>query len=227
MLYLAVAACPQPAQAVALHELLPAVAAQASAPRLLRADVRIERDGAVVGEAVLLARGQRLYLETRGGARALLSPGKVVVARGRRLVRAPIGATLPGTDVLLEDLEPFGVGSLPVAQVSDENPLGVVVTGAPAPPTAYALVVLTIDPDRNVIVQTKYYRDSISNLVKIRKDDDFTQVAGRWRPGTIGVESLRPPSTTHLGLVWREAPDSPAVLLTPAGLRAPSPLAWQ
>src|SRR5262249_45450845 len=81
--------------------------------------------------------------------------------------------------------------------------------------------------ERNVIAQTKYYRDSISNLVKLRKDDDFSQVGGRWRPATIGFEGLRPPSTTRLALTWREAPDAPAALLTPAGLRAPSTLVWQ
>jgi hypothetical protein len=226
-LYLLLAASAQPVQAVSVRELLPAVAAESSAPRLLRADVHIERDGTAAGDAALLAHGQRLYLETRSGTRALLSPGKVVIVRKGRLVRAPVGTTLPGTNVLLEDLEPFGVGRMPVAQVSDENPVGIVVTGAPAPPSAYALLVITIDPERNVITQTKYYRDSISNLVKIRKDDDFTQVGGRWRPATIGFESLRPPSTTRLGLTWREAPDAPAALLTPAGLRAPSTLVWQ
>ena len=227
LLSLLLAAVAQPVQAVSVQELLPAVAAESSAPRLLRADVHVERDGTPAGDAALLARGQRLYLETRSGTRALLSPGKVVIVRNGRLVRAPVGATLPGTDVLLEDLEPFGVERMPVAQVSDENPVGVVVTGAPAPPSAYALLVITIDPERNVIAQTKYYRDSISNLVKIRKDDDFTQVGGRWRPATIGFEGLRPPSSTRLGLTWREAPDAPAALLTPGGLRAPSTLVWQ
>src|SRR5262249_19794214 len=66
-----------------------------------------------------------------------------------------------------------------------------------------------------------------SNLVKIRKDDDFSQVGGRWRPATIGFEGLRPPGTTRLALTWREAPDAPAAPLTPAGLRAPSALVWQ
>jgi hypothetical protein len=227
LLYLLLAASAQPVQAVSVQELLPAVAAESSAPHMLRADVHVERDGTAAGDAVLLALGQRLYLETRSGTRALLSPGKVVVARKGRLVRAPVGTTLPGTDVLLEDLEPFGVGRMPVAQVSDENPLGIVVTGAPAPPSAYVLLVLTIDPERNVIAQTKYYRDTISNLVKMRKDDDFSQVGGRWRPATIGFDSLRPPSTTRLALTWREAPDAPAALLTPAGLRVPSTLVWQ
>src|SRR5262245_42828116 len=157
-----------------LSDLLPAVAEAARAPRPLRADVRIARDGAAAGDAILLARGRRVYLETRSGTRALLSPGKVVVVgRGGRLARAAPGASLDGTDVLLEDLEPFGVRSLSTPQVSDETPARVVVTAAPSPPSAYVLVVLTIDRERDTITQTKYYRDSISNLVKMRRDDEF------------------------------------------------------
>jgi hypothetical protein len=226
MLSLAILAPARSARAISLIELLPAVAIQARAPSTLRADVRIEREGSPAVDAVLVACGRRVYLETRAGTRALLSPGKTVIARRGHVVRAPVGMALAGSDVLLEDLEPFGVRSMPVAQVSDENPLGIVVTGAPAPPSAYALLVHTIDPERDVILQTKYYRDSISNLVKIRKDEDLTQIGGRWRPGTIGVESLRPPGTTHLVLNWREAPDLPPALLTPAGLLAPSPISW-
>jgi hypothetical protein len=215
------------AWAEGLHDLLPVVARQERAPRTLRADVRIEREGAPAIEAVLLERGRRRYLETRTGTRALLSPGKVVVVRGGRVRRAAPDAALEGTDILLEDLEPFGVGTLAVPQVSDEGPAGVVVTGAPTPPTAYVLVVHTIDPERGVIEKTKYYRDSITNLVKMGRNDGFTEVGDRWRPGTIAVERFRPESrTTTLTLAWKEAPDAPLALLTPAGLLAPSPIAW-
>jgi len=210
-----------------LSDLLSAVAEAARAPRPLRADVRIERDGAAAGEAILLARGRRVYLETRSGTRALLSPGKVVVvARNGRLARAAPGAALDGTDILLEDLEPFGVRSLSTPQVSDETPARVVVTAAPSPPSVYVLIVLTIDRERYTILQTKYYRDSISNLVKMRRDDEFAEVAGSWRPAVVTVQSFRDSSTTQLALGWREATDAPPALFTPAGLRAPSPLRW-
>lgn len=210
-----------------LRDLLPVVAAQARAPRTLRADVRIERADAPAVEAVLLERGRRHYLETRTGTRALLSPGKVVVAQGGRVVRAVPGTALEGSNLLLEDLEPFGIRSLTTPQVSDEGPTGMVVTGAPPPPSAYALLVHTIDPERAVIVKTKYYRDSISNLVKLGRNDGFTEVGGRWRPGTIASETFRPvPQTTTLTLTWREAPEAPAALFTAAGLRAPSPISW-
>jgi outer membrane lipoprotein-sorting protein len=215
-----------PARAETLTELLSAVAVQASAPRPLRADVRIARDETPADDTILLARGTRVYLETRSGTRALLSPGKAVMLRGTRVVRAAPDAGLQGTDVLLQDLEPFGTRSLSTPQVSDETPERLVVTAAPTPPSAYVLVVHTIDRERDVILQTKYYRDAINNLVKIRRDDEFVQVGGRWRPGTIAVQSFREQTTTRLSLAWREAPDAPAVLFTPAGLRAPSPLRW-
>jgi hypothetical protein len=215
------------AAAEGLNDLLPVVASQERAPRTLRADVRIEREGAPAIDAVLLERGGRRYLETRTGTRALLSPGKVVVVRGGRVRRAAPDAGIEGTDILLQDLEPFGVGTLSVPQVSDEGPTGVVVTGAPTPPTPYVLVVHTIDPERGVIERTKYYREQITNLVKMGRNDDFTQVGGRWRPGTIAVERFRPESrTTTLTLAWKEAPDTPPALFTPAGLRAPSPITW-
>ena len=215
------------ARAEGLGNLLPLVARQARAPRPLRADVRIEREGGPPIEAVLLERGRRRYLETRTGTRALLSPGKVVVVHNGRVRRAPPDAALEGTDILLEDLEPFGVGTLTVPQVSDEGPTGVVVTGAPAPPAAYVLLVHTMDPERGVIEKTKYYRDSVTNLVKMGRNDGFTEVGGRWRPGTIAVERIRPESrTTTLTLAWKEAPDVPAAAFTPAGLRAASPIVW-
>jgi hypothetical protein len=210
-----------------VRDLLPAVAAESRAPTPLRADVRIEREDVPPIEAVLLERGRRRYLETRSGTRALLSPGKVVVARGDRVRWAAVGAALDGSDVLLEDLEPFGVGSLQVPQVSDEGPTGVVVTGAPRPPSAYALLVRTIDPDRAVIVRTKYYQESVTNLVKMSTNEGFVEVGGRWRPGTTAVERFRPDTrSTTVTFRWREAPDAPAAAFTPAGLRAPSPIAW-
>ena len=208
-------------------EVLHSAAVQARASRPLRADVRIERDGAPPLEAVLLEAGRRRYLETRTGMRALLSPGKVTVVRDGAVARAAPGTALDGSDVLLEDLVPFGSRSLEVPQVSDEGPAGVVITGAPTPPTAYTLLVHTIDPARGVVVKTKYYRDTINNLVKMARFEEFIRLAARWRPATIVVETFRPASgTTRLALRWREAPETPSAAFTPAGLRAPSPIVW-
>lgn len=215
------------ARAGDVRDLLGAVAFQAQAPRPLRADLRIARDGAPPLDAVLLEDGQRRYVETKAGTRTLLSPGKTLVARGGAVARAAPGATLDGGDLLLEDLAPFGVRSIDLPQVSDEGPAGTVVTVAPRAPTAYVLLVLTVAPERPVIARAKYYRDTINNLVKMARFDDFVTVGGRWRPGAITVETFRPaPRTTRITLAWREAPDTPPAVFTPAGLRGPSPIRW-
>lgn len=198
------------------------VATNARAPQPLRADGQITREGAAPVGVVLLQRGDRLYLQTSTGTRALIRPGRVVVRDAKGLTRAAPDAPLPGTDLLLGDLAPFTVGDLATPQVSDDGPAGLVVTGAPARPSPYVLLVETIDPEHEIVVRVKYYRDTITNMVKMRRDYDPVEVAGRWRPSRITVEAFRPPNTTTLTLTWREAPDTPPAVFTLAGLRAPS-----
>src|SRR5262249_54165816 len=124
-------------------------------------------------------------------------------------------------------LEPFGNRAIDVPQVSDEGPTGTTITAAPRPPSAYVLLVYTADADRPVIDRTKYYRDTITNLVKMARFEDFVEVGGRWRPGTMTVETFRPaPRTTRVVFRWHEAPDTPPAVFTTAGLRAPSPIRW-
>lgn len=220
-----------PAPATDLPRLLAAVAANAAFPTPARADVHLERrqGGTVTATArlVLLGRGHTVYLEVQGGERALIRPAKVVVAQaGRRPRRAAPGTALTGSDIALEDLAVFTAGALRVPQVSDDGPAGVVVTGAPAAASSYVLLVHTIDPDQDVAVRTQYYRESIGNLVKIRRDAGLRQVGSHWRPGEIALENLREATSTTLGLAWQETPELPVALFSPDGLTRPSGLSW-
>jgi hypothetical protein len=215
-----------PVHAETVGDLLATVAAGTRFAVPTRADVRITRGAAgPEAQAVLLGRGTTLYIEVRGATRALLHPGKIVVAREGRVVRAAVGVPLPGTDLLLEDLVPFSPHVLKVPQINDDGPAGVVVSGAPAGPSAHVLLVYTIDRERSIVVRTQYYRDSISNLVRNRRDDAFVDLGGRWRPGDVTVDDLRQHTSTHLTLTWREVPDVDPAVLTPTGLRRPSALA--
>jgi hypothetical protein len=212
------------ARAEPLAALLAGVAERAGFARTTRADLHLER-GTASADAVLLGRGHVVYLETRDGTRALVRAGKVVARTGRRVARAAPGTALAGSDLLLEDLAPFTPWLLKVPQVSDSGPDGVVVTGAPAGASARALVVLTIDPERHLVLRTKYYEGSVSDLAAFRRDDDFTVVDGRERPTRIVVDGLRDRTRTTVTLAWRAA-DVPPEVFTPAALRHPSPLAW-
>src|SRR6266403_1128164 len=201
------------ARAESLAELLQAVAANARFASPARADVRI-------------GRGDALYVEVKGGQRALIRPAQILVARRGKASEAAPGETLADTDVLLEDLAVFTPTALKQPQISDDGPAGLVVTAAPAGRSSYALLVNTIDRERRAIIRTLYYRDLINNLSKTRRDAAFARVGASWRPGEITVETVRQATKTHLTLSWREAPDVPDALFEPAGLGQPSGLGW-
>jgi hypothetical protein len=223
-----VAAAPPAVTAETVSEVVERLAEHARFDAPTRADVRIEctepcpKAGS---QAIVLARGDAVYVELRSGLRALVRPDRIVVAEAGKVGAAPPGKTLGDTNVLLEDLVVFTAASLSVPQISDDGPAGVVVTAAPAKGSAYALMVHTIDRERAVILRTLYYRDSVSNLVKTRRNTGFVQVASRWRPAEMTFESIRG-ATTKLTLAWREAADAPAALFEEGGLAQPSGLAW-
>jgi hypothetical protein len=217
------ATLPATGDAETVGALLAAVSSNAASATPVRADVRVECTPACApASLVLVARGDTLYVEAADGLRALVRPGDVLVRQGERSTAAPPDSALGDTPLLLEDLRVFAADALRVPQISDDGPEGVVVTGAPVRGSVYALLVYTIDRDRHVITKTQYYRDSISNLVKIRRDSGFTKVAGQWRPGEIVVERLRDQRRARLALTWREAPAAGAALFEPKGLEAPS-----
>jgi len=215
------------AWAESLADALAGVAANARFDAPARADVRIECTApcTVSGTpAVLLGRGDAVYVELKGGMRALVRPNRIDVARDGKVAAAAAGEALADTDVLLEDLSVFTPAALKLPQISDDGPAGLVVTAAPSPPSVYALLVHTIDRDRHAIVRTLYYRDAINNLEKTRRDSALVRVGKSWRPGEIAVESVRRGSHTHLALAWKDAPDAPPALFEPAGLEKPSGL---
>lgn len=187
--------------------LLAAIDAAARARVVVRADGELERPDGPPLPILLVRRGTAVYLEAGDGTRALLKPGKAVMAVGGIPQRVPPATVLANTDVLFEDLAPFTTRRLVMPQVSDDGPVGVAVTGEPRAPTAYALLVVTVDPERAAVVRAKYYVGSVTNLVKMRRDRELVDVGGRSWPDEITVEHFRPPRTTRLRLAWREAPE--------------------
>jgi len=229
LLALVYATMPGLAAADSVSEALAAASAAARFPTPARADVKIERkrdDKATAGAAVFLGRHHTLYVETRDGTRALIRPGKILVRTKNGVVRAKPGTPVGDTDLLLEDLLPIGPGLLKVPQMSDQGPTGTVLTGAPAFPSKRALIVLTIDPDDDVLTRAKYYEKSISDLAAFRRDEEFTRLDDRARPTRISVERSQDGTSTRLDLAWRAAPEVAREVFTPRGLRGASPIVW-
>lgn len=217
------------AGAIPLPELLGATARNARFPGPTRADVGITRAAGgqtTVGQAVMIGNGRTIYVETRDGARALVRPGKIVVRTGVRIARAAPGMRLAGSDVLLEDLVVFTPHLLKVPQISDEQTTGIVLTGAPNPPSTRALLVLTIDPATFAVTRTKYYEGSISDLAAYRRNERFVDVEGHQRPTRVVVDRSGDRTSTQMTLAWRPVPETPRSLFGLSGLRATSPIVW-
>jgi hypothetical protein len=213
------------AGAVTVDELISRVERGARFPRPMRADVRITCEPACrTARAVLLARGDAVYVEVDGGVRALVRPGRVVVAENGRAVAAAPDRPLGDTALLLADLAVFDRTALRTPQISDEGPAEVVVTAEPTPPSPYALLVYTVDPHADRVVKTLYYQGSVGTLAKLRRDAAFVRVGEREHPGEIRIDHVRQASTTRLTLAWREAPDASPSVFEPAGLERPSPV---
>jgi hypothetical protein len=215
------------ARAEGLSGLLAAVADNDRFQPTIRADVRVQCIPAcTTARAILLGRGDAVHVELRDGGRALVRPGVVLIAAEGRAVDAPLDARLGDTTLFLRDLAVFTPSTLALPQISDDGPTGMVVVSAPRGPSPYSLLVYTLDREKHVVVATKYYQDAINNLVKLRRDGGFAQVAGHWRPAEITVEDLLTKATTRLTLAWREAADAPAALFEPSGLTKPSALSF-
>ena len=84
---------------------------------------------------------------------------------------------------------------------------------------SHVLLVFTIDPERVVITKTQFYRDTINNMVALRRDDDFATVSQRPRARATTIEDLLDDVTTRWSVSWREAPELAPDAFTPAGLR--------
>lgn len=219
---LMVALTGQPVQAGALAPLLANVTRNAHCPQVARADLVMRRGNQTI-TGVLLCAGAVQYLETSTGFRAVSHPHKQAVIQKGHPVRAAVRTQIPGTDWLLEELAFDGL-QLAFPQSNDEGPEGVVVSGEARDPSLFVLFVHTIDPERAVITDSKYYKDDIATLMKVRRNESFVQIDGHHRPQRVSIEDYVEHSTTTITLTWRSVAELPKALFKPSGLRHPSGL---
>lgn len=222
---LAVWGAARPASAADLPALLRAVERAATFEVPATADVRIEAPGtsATANALRLAGRGHVVRLESPDGWRALVKTSKIVAAVAGRPPRAIAEAVVPGSALLVADFAPFTATMLRVPLISDDGPLGVVVTGEPRPPSPYALLVYTIDPERAVVRAAKHYRWEINNLVEMTRVREWDTVGTHLRPKVIDVQEIASGKTTTLSFAWRVRPDLAAALFLPSGLDTPLP----
>ena len=153
------------------------------------------------------------------GAQALLS------VKGGGSEEFKSDAPLADSDFTREDLQPFRVAHFSDMRISDES--GGELTAALFPvKSQYSLLAMTFEREKKVPIKTIFYRDTLNNAVKIARYGGYQQVAGKWLPTTVSVESFRLKSRTTLTLRWTINPTLPAGLFDAGSLAKPSQLDW-
>ena len=93
-------------------------------------------------------------------------------------------------------------------------------------PSQYALQVITFDTDKKVPLLVKNYKDTISNLVKMRRSRGFTPAAGTWLPSEIVMENFPMRATSTMTLQLAADRRRCRRSSTPPRLDKPSTLTW-
>ena len=161
-------------------------------------------------KALLPGSGDQAYRFTKGASKAAPFPPE---------------ATFADSDFTREDLEPFRTTRYKDARISDETGAEVTVTLFPGT-SQYSLVVITFDREKKVPVKTLYYRDTLNNLVKIRRDEGYVLVGRKWMPTSITMESFKLRTQTAFRLSWSQSPTFPPEMFDPVFLPRPSGIVW-
>jgi len=211
-------------------------ATQVSVP--LRGDGHLEVDasggtpttGTKGMAAVMIVRPPTdIYFELRepGFKAVLLAQGSAYRVAAGVAKAEPFAAEglLGASDFAREDIEPFQRSHFTGWRISDENANEVTVMLFPSH-SAYSLEVITFDREKFLPLKTLYYRDTMNNLVKMRRDSNYVLIGRKWMPETISMETFKLRTHSTLALHWTQGPDFPPELFDPVFLPrlfAPAP----
>ncbi len=194
-------------------------------PVPLRGDGQLEvttPSGSTHNTVVMIVRPPaETYVELRAPEfkAALLSQGQAyrVAAGAAKAETFAADATVGDSDFAREDLEPFQLAHYKDWRIADENANEVTVTLFPKAPQ-YSLVVITFDRERMMPLKTLYYRDTVNNLAKMRRDTNFVLVGRKWMPTSISMESFKLRTHSTLTVQWAQSPNFPPELFDPVFL---------
>lgn len=188
-------------------------------PAPARADITILTGDGKTEEAVLIvdpASGRQFFAVKSTGYRAL-SPmdwtgGKAVAKAGAAAVAHGADEEFAELDIRPMEFFGFWAGRYQTAFISDDNRLEKTVTVYARKEVPYILFVVTFGKEKLVPLITKFYKDEMNNLVRIRKDSEHVMVGSRPRPQKIVITDYTDNRETTLSLRWKALDSAPAEL---------------
>jgi hypothetical protein len=134
-------------------------------------------------------------------------------------------ASFAESDFTREDLEPFQLSHYTQPRIADDSATELTVMLIPKA-SQYSLVVITFDRQKKVPLKTLYYRDTLSNLVKMGRNSDYVLIGRKWMPTTISMETFKLRTRAAFTLRWGERGNVPSDLFDPASLPRASASLW-
>ena len=165
-----------------------------------------------------------LYIEVASPrARALLpATGAALLAAGSTPAPFPLDAALVGSEFSREDLQPFDAGRFGSPTIVDRGADDTTVSLDPRD-SQYSLQVITFDREKRVPIKVMSYKDTLSNLLKMRRESGHVLVGGRWLPTEITIENFPLKTTSTLTLQWTTV-DEQAARFDPKTFASAPPL---
>ena len=211
-----------------LDDLLRGIEKAAVLAAPLRADGTAEIDG-IAGKkqdrVVILERGApgsaastQVFAEFRDlKLRVLaLAPGDLHVSTNGTAKAAKPDAALAPTSFSAEDLLPFSRARCAAMRIADlSNDQFTIVCEPVRSKSRYMLEVYKFDRAKLLPVQVLLYKDSMTNLVKMLRLDDFVQVGTSWAPKRMVMQDFKLHTKDVLALSWALAPSAPAEAFDP------------
>ena len=211
-----------------LPALLQAVREAEQAPSPLRAEGSVEIDGVegkkqdrlvIVERSATDAKAPRqLYAELQNAKVRLLAlgPTELQLASDGKPRSAKSDQAVGPTSFTAEDwlaFSPERCAAMRIADLSEEQ--FTLVCEPKKPPSQYSLMVYKFDRAKALMQQVLLYKDTMTNLVKALRHDDFVQVGSKWRPKRIVMQDFKLRTKDVLSLDWQAAANVPAAVFDP------------
>lgn len=202
---------------------------------LLRADIALTvkaHDGERTTQAIALfapGKDARWYLQIQEPPLAALVLGakrQTVQRKNGTAETVPIGASIGDIGISYEDLSRFIESDFKLWQITDESRTKILVGGHAKAESAYVYRAYSIDKERKVPLKVQFYEGSLSNLVKLRLDDEHTLIGKKWLPGKIEIQNFPENATITLDIHWTQAATAPPEVLAPESFAAATTLPW-
>ncbi len=205
----------------------------------LRPSTPLRADGSVESDSLEGNKQDRLVLVERAGADTkvpaqvyvelekakvhllALGPSELYISADGKSRQATPETAVDSTSFTTEDWLPFSAARCAAMRIVDINAEQFTVLCEPkTPPSQYRLMVYKFDREKSVMLQALLYKDSMTNLVKMLRNDDFIQVESKWRPKRIVMQDFKVRTKDVISLEWHPASAVPARVFDPKSFGA-------